>query len=70
MAQPHRKVTTGNCPGCGRPELHKFCPAWGTPHYMSGHLFTAEMEAKWARSRATTRKGKTTKPSFKSACGS
>lgn len=23
------------CPGCGRPELHKMCPAWGTPHYMS-----------------------------------
>lgn len=33
-----------NCPGCGRNELHKMCPAYGTEHYMSGHLFTLEME--------------------------
>jgi hypothetical protein len=24
------------CPGCGRSELHKACPAHGTPYYMSG----------------------------------
>ena len=32
------------CPGCGRPELHKMCPAWGTEYYMSGKLFTQELE--------------------------
>lgn len=32
------------CPGCQRPEMHKWCPAHGTPYYMSGQLFTEEME--------------------------
>lgn len=32
------------CPGCGRPETHKMCPAWGTEYYMSGKLFTKELE--------------------------
>ncbi len=39
------------CRGCGRPELHKMCPAWGTPMYMSGQLFTAEMEVQYAEQR-------------------
>jgi ribA/ribD-fused uncharacterized protein len=34
----------GVCPGCGRPEIHKMCPAWGTEYYMSGKLFTKELE--------------------------
>lgn len=34
----------GVCPGCGRDEFHKFCPAWGTKYYMSGTYFTKEME--------------------------
>ena len=34
------------CPGCGRNELHKMCPAHGTPYYMSGEVFTEEMEKK------------------------
>lgn len=24
------------CPGCGGETIHKMCPAWGTPDYMSG----------------------------------
>lgn len=39
------------CKGCGRPEMHKFCPAWGTPMYMSGKLFTKEDEKKYAQMR-------------------
>jgi hypothetical protein len=39
------------CRGCGRPELHKMCPAWGTPKYMSGELFTKEDEEKYAEMR-------------------
>lgn len=39
------------CRGCGRPEMHKMCPAWGTPFYMSGKLFTAELEAEWKEVR-------------------
>ena len=35
---------TNTCPGCGRDELHKMCPAWGTEYYMSGKLFTKEIE--------------------------
>jgi hypothetical protein len=35
------------CKGCGRPEIHKMCPAWGTPFYMSGKLYTAEDEAEF-----------------------
>ena len=45
-----RKVV-GVCPGCGRKELHKMCPAHGTPYYMSGVLFTKEMEEKWTKLR-------------------
>ncbi len=26
------------CPGCGRNEVHKLCPAWGTPYYMTGQF--------------------------------
>ena len=32
------------CPGCGRQEVHKMCPAHGTKYYMSGKVFTEEME--------------------------
>ena len=32
------------CPGCGRSEMHKMCPAWGTSYYLSGKLFTKEIE--------------------------
>jgi len=39
------------CPGCQRPEVHKMCPAWGTPFYMSGTLFTEELEKEWAEER-------------------
>lgn len=39
------------CPGCGRPELHKMCPAWGTPLYMSGKPFTKEDEEKYKEQR-------------------
>jgi hypothetical protein len=40
--------TENVCAGCQRPELHKLCPAWGTPKYMSGELFTKEMEVEYA----------------------
>ena len=32
------------CGGCQRPELHKMCPAYGTPFYMSGIPFTELIE--------------------------
>lgn len=35
------------CPGCGRNELHKQCPAHGTPYYMSGQVFTPELEKQY-----------------------
>lgn len=39
------------CPGCGRPEIHKMCPAYGTPMYMcwalDGKVFTKEDEEKY-----------------------
>ena len=38
------ETTPHFCVGCGRYELHKMCPAHGTKYYMSGKLFTAEME--------------------------
>ena len=38
------------CPGCGRDALHKMCPAWGTPFYMSGVKFTEEIETRWKAS--------------------
>jgi hypothetical protein len=44
------------CPGCGRHELHKMCPAWGTPFYMSGELFTPELEEEWRERREQARK--------------
>jgi hypothetical protein len=40
------------CMGCGRiGPLHKMCPAWGTPYYMSGKLFTPELEKEWKEER-------------------
>lgn len=39
------------CRGCGRPELHKFCPAWGTPKFMTGEVFTKEDEVKYKEMR-------------------
>jgi hypothetical protein len=39
------------CPGCQRLEVHKMCPAWGTPLYMSGVLFTKEHEKQYAELR-------------------
>ncbi len=39
------------CPGCGRPDMHKLCPAWGTPKYMTGELFTKEDEVTYAAER-------------------
>ncbi len=41
----------GFCAGCGRAEVHKNCPAWGTPYYLSGRLFTVEAEAIYAKDR-------------------
>ena len=32
------------CPGCGRYELHKRCPAYGTRFYLSGIDYTPEIE--------------------------
>lgn len=32
------------CPGCQRKEMHKMCPAYGTPWYMSGKKFTKKIE--------------------------
>jgi hypothetical protein len=32
-------------------EVHKMCPAWGTPLYMSGVLFTKEHEKQYAELR-------------------
>jgi len=32
------------CRGCQRKEMHKLCPAFGTPYYMSGTAFTEEIE--------------------------
>jgi hypothetical protein len=32
------------CPGCLRHDIHKKCPAHGTPFYMSGIPFTEKME--------------------------
>ena len=32
------------CLGCGRPENHKPCPAYGTPFYMSGIPYTEAIE--------------------------
>lgn len=46
----------GVCAGCGRPEIHKMCPAWGTDYYMSGKLFTPELELEWAERREKARK--------------
>lgn len=37
------------CPGCGRNEIHKACPAHGTPYYMSGKPFTVEVELQYLR---------------------
>ena len=39
------------CRGCMRPEIHKMCPAWGTPLYMTGILFTKEHEIQYAEMR-------------------
>ena len=47
-AQRRLKEKLVKCPGCQRPEIHKLCPAWGTPLYMSGKLFTADDEKKYA----------------------
>lgn len=32
------------CTGCQRNEIHKMCPAYGTPFYMSGIPFTIEIQ--------------------------
>ena len=32
------------CPGCQRDEIHKKCPAHGTPFYMSGVPFSIRVE--------------------------
>lgn len=32
------------CLGCGRNELHKHCPAYGTEFYCSGINYTEEIE--------------------------
>ena len=39
------------CAGCQREEIHKMCPAFGTPLYMSGNLFTKEDEEKYKEIR-------------------
>lgn len=38
------------CSGCGRYELHKMCPAYGTPFYMSGIPMSVEDEKLWKES--------------------
>jgi hypothetical protein len=32
------------CPGCQRQEMHKMCPAYNTPFYMTGIPFTNNIE--------------------------
>ncbi len=32
------------CPGCQRDEIHKMCPAYGTPYYMSGIPYSIRTE--------------------------
>jgi hypothetical protein len=32
------------CPGCQRNDIHKMCPAHGTPFYMSGIPYSEELE--------------------------
>lgn len=39
------------CRGCQRSEMHKMCPAWGTPIYMTGIFFTKELEELYATER-------------------
>lgn len=41
--------TNTPCPGCQRMELHKMCPAHGTPFYMSGIPFSKETELTYYR---------------------
>ena len=36
--------TNTPCRGCQRMELHKMCPAYGTPFYMSGIPFSKETQ--------------------------
>lgn len=45
-----------HCPGCGREELHKICPAWGIEYYMSGKLLTKELEEQTKDKRERERK--------------
>jgi hypothetical protein len=40
---------TYKCMGCGRPEEHKKCPAYGTPFYMSGVPYSPEVERLFAK---------------------
>ena len=47
------------CPGCQREELHKMCPAYGTPFYMTGILFTKELEEQYKEERQTKLEMKT-----------
>lgn len=42
-----KRKTEKPCRGCGRLEMHKMCPAWGTPIYMTGQYFTKEMEEQY-----------------------
>lgn len=44
------------CPGCQRDEVHKKCPAHGTPYYMSGVLFTKSMEMEQKKRRCISGK--------------
>jgi len=54
LTEADRRLKAGQvpkCPGCGRSEVHKMCPAWGTPLYMTGQVFTEEDEKKYAKER-------------------
>lgn len=46
--QLDKEMPPNVCRGCGRPEVHKMCPAWGTPKYMSGDVFTEQDEITYA----------------------
>lgn len=38
-------MSVGNCRGCQREDLHKMCPTYGTPFYMSELPYTEKIES-------------------------
>lgn len=39
------------CRGCGQPELHKMCPAWGTDAYLLNYVTYGEIQQRYLRWR-------------------